>query len=387
MKTNFAVYLLISSILATFGSHSFHFKRNKTEVIITDNIEEVLISESLNTFSSYDDYKHAYFYNLRHNFGKNVFGSCGAVAIEMVLTYYDSFVSDNIVPENYDVKCISYDRDTDLVHSSPGSLDESNYISSSYGGDDINAFNNYLNDVEAIINTSLHAKIVQLIKDNNYSTGTNFGVNDNDLDDLIVDLLHGEFGLTANDFSVSAYYRNGLGANQTARNYAIESLNQGKPVILGLTNSFFPLLGSGHYVVAYKYNQNEDKIYAHFGYHGNYYYVDVGSSYNYIDSATVIDFANMTHNHSDNYLITSLTQSFCYDDNNIFTYNHDEHLRTNYSFVDYTKHNKICWCGEIVSTKHTVPYSQIRQGLLNYTCVYCGHTLPSSGLYYIDYDL
>lgn len=47
-------------------------------------------------------YSTEYFSNLRDNFGYNDSGACGHIAIEMVLTYYDTYWDDGIVPDNFE---------------------------------------------------------------------------------------------------------------------------------------------------------------------------------------------------------------------------------------------------------------------------------------------
>lgn len=47
-------------------------------------------------------YSTEYFSNLRDNFGYNDFGTCGHIAIEMVLTYYDTYWDDGVVPDNFE---------------------------------------------------------------------------------------------------------------------------------------------------------------------------------------------------------------------------------------------------------------------------------------------
>ena len=44
-----------------------------------------------------------YFNNLHANQSRNHFGTCGYVAIASILTYADTFINDNIVPEQYEV--------------------------------------------------------------------------------------------------------------------------------------------------------------------------------------------------------------------------------------------------------------------------------------------
>ena len=62
------------------------------------------------TYSSYiyqyDSFMESYFDNLTTNHGHNTIGSCGYVAIDMLLCYYDTYLNDNIVPEQYDVMAV-----------------------------------------------------------------------------------------------------------------------------------------------------------------------------------------------------------------------------------------------------------------------------------------
>ena len=63
-----------------------------------------------------------YFMGLTKNFGVNTYGTCTFVALEMMLSYYDSFINDNIIPEKYDV--VSKGSETDMIGrgNSPGTL-------------------------------------------------------------------------------------------------------------------------------------------------------------------------------------------------------------------------------------------------------------------------
>ena len=51
---------------------------------------------------TYSSFQESYFDNLTINHGMNFLGSCGYVGIDMLLSYYDTYLSDNIVPEQYD---------------------------------------------------------------------------------------------------------------------------------------------------------------------------------------------------------------------------------------------------------------------------------------------
>lgn len=50
-----------------------------------------------------DEYFASYYFKaLKNNFGYNTHGSCGYVAAAMMLSYYDTYLDDNIIPEQYD---------------------------------------------------------------------------------------------------------------------------------------------------------------------------------------------------------------------------------------------------------------------------------------------
>ena len=47
-----------------------------------------------------------YFEGLQENYPLNLLGSCTYVALTMLLTYYDTYLNDNIIPEVYDVPLV-----------------------------------------------------------------------------------------------------------------------------------------------------------------------------------------------------------------------------------------------------------------------------------------
>ncbi|MBQ4049189.1 MAG: hypothetical protein IJD07_00845 [Clostridia bacterium] len=73
---------------------------------------------------TYDSYMEAYFRGLTVNMGENVRNECGYVALGQILSYYDSYLDDDIIPEVYDVP--STGTGTNMVerNNSPGILNE-----------------------------------------------------------------------------------------------------------------------------------------------------------------------------------------------------------------------------------------------------------------------
>ncbi|MBR2968200.1 MAG: hypothetical protein IKC35_05460, partial [Clostridia bacterium] len=58
---------------------------------------EMQISAADTTVTSYDTFLEAYYRGLTQNFGHNYQKSCGYVALGMLLSYYDTYLDDDII--------------------------------------------------------------------------------------------------------------------------------------------------------------------------------------------------------------------------------------------------------------------------------------------------
>ena len=72
----------------------------------------------------YDCFMQAYYNNLNVNMGVNVKGSCGYVAMTMLLSYYDTYLNDDIISDEYDAVSIGSDVDMNARCNSPGTYYE-----------------------------------------------------------------------------------------------------------------------------------------------------------------------------------------------------------------------------------------------------------------------
>ena len=112
-----------------------------------------------------------YFQNLKQNFGNNQMGSCGYVSVASMLTYFDTFYNDDIVPENYDV--ISEANSTDeALENSPGSKFEIL---------DNSTTKKYREELNRTKNNNFHSLLVH--------QNTSFGANAYDDQDIIKNFL------------------------------------------------------------------------------------------------------------------------------------------------------------------------------------------------------
>ena len=78
---------------------------NNVELEILDDDIEVSINtrEQKNLFE--------YFYNLDTSLGDNISNICVPVAFGMILSYYDTYFNDDIIPEEYEVNSYCYNDD------------------------------------------------------------------------------------------------------------------------------------------------------------------------------------------------------------------------------------------------------------------------------------
>ena len=111
--------------------------------------------------SSFNNYMEAYYYNLNNNFGYNENGSCGYVAVSILLSYYDNLVRDDIIDEQYDVCSTSSTIDFLSNVESPGTLHENKSL--------IYSYSSYYNYIKSTENTSFHSYLLSL--------GINLGIN------------------------------------------------------------------------------------------------------------------------------------------------------------------------------------------------------------------
>lgn len=165
-------------------------------------LEEAISSSTVynSSITEYHSHLVSYYDNLTYNFGMNYKGSCGYVAIGMLLSYYDTFLNDSIIPEQYDLVSNGYDGNMITRRNSPGVLKDiiarPNTQSSSSYGYSLSATEYYLY-VNSYSATSLHAKLIMLGAERGYydfldddtPSGTDFLERNNILNDYFQIIL------------------------------------------------------------------------------------------------------------------------------------------------------------------------------------------------------
>ena len=338
--------------------------------------DDVVYSSNIN---SYDNFLTAYFDNLTHNFGVNYRSTCGYISIGMLLSYYDTFLNDNIIPESYDVASIGTTSNIISRRNSPGVVRDIIEAPDDYDYDnDTYVFNldayEYYDEIFALSQTSFHAHLVVRGKKLGY-----YNFSDNYNPGIITflelkSILNDHFSTTLSSFNFdyeiisindNMYYNSTIHSN--VRKFTIDQIKAGNPVLL----TIYKNQNIGHAVIAYDYDESTDAIYCHMGYGADMTHVTPESQgfVQYV-SALVLNI-DTDHTHTNNYGVMAeidnqqIVNYYCYDYEHINTYG-DFHTY-NYSHLPNNayKHFAFCECGEYILEDH-------RHVAPSYDCVFCG---------------
>lgn len=374
MKKIALLLTLCLTITTFFSSHLAifaHATEKPAHDILTEEAHAAFLDSALSeetTYTSgineYDSFLVSYYDNLTYNIGMNYKGSCGYVALAMMLSYYDTYLNDNFVPEQYDIESIGEGTDIIERRNSPGVLRDivinpSDYNDKNYGIN-LNA-SDYYSYVVSLSNVSLHAKLITIGANRGYydfsdpktPASTSFFYRLNVLNDYLSDVVE----LENDDYQITYLnYESDSSKSYLVREFAIAQVQAGKPVLLSIGG-----LPGGHVVVAYDYTPTTDALFCHMGWGADKTHVTPESElFTTYKTALAIDF-NTEHSHSDNYGVTTITNNiptteyYCYDDYRILTYTPHVHSYNSH-FEPYTniQHKVYCSCGEYVLNNHSI---------------------------------
>lgn len=271
----------------------------------------------------YKSFMEVYFNGLRYNMGKNVNGSCGYVALGMLLSYYDSYENDSIISEEYDVPA----KGTNFIlmdQNSPGVLNDmltdDDYRGCGYDPDNKDDLY-YFNTLTEQKKNSLHAQLlingfkhgfIDLYQRDAYGNikydsdgtplhknGEAFALSVENTLTLLIDYL-GERGITNKQYTVNSCY----GVGSKVKNFIKENIDKNNPVLVLVGNTTNDgKFKDGHIIICYDYD--DSYIYANMGWTSSsaYSHYAVEKNYNTFADAFAIEF-NMNHPHSKNYEVT-----------------------------------------------------------------------------------
>lgn len=389
------IFSLATALIPSFQTNSSSIYRNVyeekdcalagTDFIDPETRKTLVLSNNpySSNITAYSDFKTSYFDNLTYNFGMNYKGSCGYVALAMLLSYYDTYQSDSIIPEQYDINSVGNGSDTTARRNSPGVMKDA--ILSPDTGDfsygytvDASA---YYSSISALSNSSLHAKLITIAASKGYydfdddynPCATTYTMRYDVLNDYFADVVG--YQLNTDYSIVSCNEERNPSASNSVRDFAIQQVQQGNPVLLSVGGN------GGHVVVAYDYDANTDELFCHMGWNASSTHRTVESfGFSIYKTALALNF-NASHTHSNNYAVVTVTDGipstgyYCYHDCHIVTYtNGNRHEYTDH-FVYYSssKHKAYCYCGKYVLLAHGVAAGTtwIRNGHTYGTCIDC----------------
>lgn len=281
--------LITASFMAVSGNCAKTIATSPKEV--TPEVEEIEDRDSLaeqQTASTNSGvfqtgyYAPYYFKNLNTNFGYNTFGSCGYIAVGMLLSFWDTYWDDSIVPEKYEEQAKLSSDAIDINVNSPGVKREPTSLR--YG-----TAAKYHENITNYRDEYLHFLLLDMGKSLFNTTAGNYGMSSGKYVRLINNYLTNYRDYSTGDYEI-------VSTSTNVRSKAISYIKQGIPVQLSI---------GGHAVVAYDYDEDTDNIYCHFGW-------DKDSTHVTIESMGYTSYANLTaikfngkHTHSDNYKYTS----------------------------------------------------------------------------------
>lgn len=335
---------------------------------------------------NYSNFRTSFFDNLTYNFGMNYKGSCGYVAIGMLLSYYDTFTDDSIIPEQYDISSIGEETNMVTRRNSPGVIKDSivnpSNTSDAYYGYNLSA-SDYYSSMASLSNSSLHAKLINIgatnsfydFNDDDSPCGTNFYIRFLVMQQYFDNVLGYTYG---NQYSFNYYNgESNESLSNSVRSFAIQQVTSGNPVLLSVGGDY-----GGHVVVAYDYDSNLDKLYCHMGWSASSTHKTIEDySFTRYKTALVINF-NLSHNHSNNYGVTTInnniptTSYYCYHDHHIFTYTggNSHSFNDHYVYNTSNTHKAYCSCGDYILKVHAIDGTRTYtfHGHLYGPCIDCG---------------
>lgn len=317
-------------------------------------------------FYTNSNYLHFYFSNLQGNMGRNLRGSCGIVALGMLLSYYDSFLNDSIIPETYDVNNVEIATIPFNSRSeSPGTLCE--VISDNFNYMDDTLYNNF---VYSQRNISLHCKLLLM---NNYVRGTSYSTRFNLLNNFLSNISNLS-NYAIDGINKEAYFDGSYPLlirqyeSDSVKQYVLQNVQNNIPVLVSVTNANNT---SHHAIIVYGYDSDSSSFIANmgWGYGNSRTYLSSNSFYSLFKTAMVVNF-NLNHSHSNNYVFR------CPSNNNSDNFyvchcgysTHTQHHYTCfYTAVSSVKHRGRCCCGAYSSTQELHFFDN--DGI----CIKCGY--------------
>lgn len=357
-------------------------------------------------------YMYYYFANLGEHIEENVVGTCGYIALGMLLTYYDTYWDDNLVSNSYMVSDnlaannVSNETmlSTYLSYPSPGFADampEDDRDEYSVRWDAATTeqkpgiWNEYRAEmIQQYAATSLQAALISsMYQTQNGPNLTTGGTTSTDreaaLEQYFVDqsqrepdfdatkweIVEKDFDTTWGDNYIPEDTDNDLDFDKNedyVRHQVISYIRQGYPVMVGLfyyNNTSEGLKSVRHVAIAYDYDTATDTIYVNMGYdnvpsnmHKNVNTIDYYENTHFVSYMVLVPKGE--HVHSNAYLFDDAENGAC----SCALPNHQHGDYVSYTSVSSTEHRQTCWCGQSELAEHIFVSHSVNQVI----CTGCG---------------
>lgn len=320
------------------------------------------VSGGENTFQQhYPNFLTSYFSNLVDNMGDNKIGTCGYIALEMLLSYYDTYLNDDIIPEIYDAP--SEGDDFNLVdrHVSPGTISDRE-VKDNYKDLSDEDYINYM--INNYASKYLHSKLLSI----GIGLGKSSSLPILDMVSVAQYYLTDFLDFNSSDFNIVTYSDAFL---LGIRNFIINRISLGYPVLVEAYKNDFV---TGHVAVAHDYDPLTGDIFVNYGhrYEGSTRKTLESDGYIFYLRAMVIEWNFDNSNRGYNYKVGN--QSYRYD-NLLLEHRHHSNSSLTYSYIvdDINHHNVYCSCGYSGIESHGNFYSNFPNPTV--TCGLCGYNL------------
>lgn len=355
-------------------------------LVLSPQKQEMYMLDSLTAsyssgITTYDNYMEIYYDNLTENLGNNYKGSCGYVAVGMLLSYYDTYINDSIIPDSYDIEGEGISNNLIAWRDSPGVLKD--IIDNGYS---LTA-SDYYNIIKNQSGYSFHAKLITIghgwgyynyFSDN--PAGTTFGM----IMAVLESYLKLYRGYNNTEYSLDYAYELIASEDNSVRDFVIENIQSGKPVLLGVQGIKANNEKEGHVVIAYDYDEITDQIYCHFGWGADKTHITPESEgLTLYKAALALDFY-LPYSHAYNYIENkgqSNEKSYCSCD----FFCHPEHICRHYTEYDNNYHKYMCGCSEELF-EHNLSCSYFDDFNHIKSCADCGYTQTETHDYTHGYE-
>ncbi|MCF0217974.1 MAG: hypothetical protein HUJ42_02915 [Malacoplasma sp.] len=194
-----------------------------------------------------------YFRNNTYNMGYNFLGSCTTIAFSMILTYYDTFLNDDLIPEQFDVPAYTTSDDNFFPYS-PGSYNDEQILKGKFS----NVYE-YLAALKQLESFDLQAKIISIADHFNYLKLNNLGPALQSYQAIkSIRLFLENYAKTNYQLNFTEIWPSSGDWQKPIRDY----IDKGIPVWVAVRKDNF-----AHAVVAYDYDKDGNVIF-NFGYAG-----------------------------------------------------------------------------------------------------------------------